>query len=255
MAPDDPALNSEPLHLLIAGLAHELNTPLGAIHSNNDTLSRAIDKLKDLLVQDGFSGQAENRQATARLIDILQDVSANTSLATERLIGIVSSLKTFAHLDEAELKKADIHEGIESTLTIIQHQLRDRITVVKEFGELPLVECYAGRMNQVFLNLLVNAAQAIPDRGTIVIRTSRAGDSVRISVSDNGVGIPPENLAKIFSPGFTTKGVGVGTGLGLSICYRIVQEHHGTIDVKSGGGQTTFTIDLPLRQRKKVKRG
>src|SRR5262249_37185000 len=161
MAPEDPTVDSEPLNLLIAGLAHELNTPLGAIHSNNDTVSRAIERIRSLV---GESAEAR------KLIGILQDVSQNTSAATERLIGIVSSLKTFAHLDEAELKEADIHAGIDSTLTIIQHLLRDRIEVEKQFGDIPLVECYAGRINQVFLNLLVNAVQAIPDHGRIVIR-------------------------------------------------------------------------------------
>jgi two-component system NtrC family sensor kinase len=254
MVPDESVGVSEPLNLLIAGLAHELNTPLGAINSNNDTMSRAIEKIQELL-QEKVGVPEETRVAASRLVGILEDVCRTTSIATERLIGIVGSLRTFARLDEAELKKADIHEGIESTLMIIHHQLRDRIVVEKQFGDLPLVECYAGRLNQVFLNLLVNATQAIPDRGKIVIRTSRARDMVRIAISDNGVGIPAENISKIFSPGFTTKGVGVGTGLGLSICYRIVQDHHGTIHFDSGHGTTTFTVELPLRQRKKVQRG
>ena len=111
------------------------------------------------------------------------------------------------------------------------------------------MECYPNRLNQVFMNLIVNAAQAIPDRGTITIETSRRGDSMRIAISDDGMGIPSENLSKVFDPGFTTKGVGVGTGLGLSICYKIIQQHSGKIGVESDGHKTTFTIDLPIAHK------
>jgi two-component system, NtrC family, sensor kinase len=140
-------------------------------------------------------------------------------------------------------------------LTIVQHQLRNRVRVEKEYGDIPTVECYPNRLNQVFMNLLVNAAQAIPELGTITIKTSRTEDSVRIAISDTGVGIPNENLPKIFDPGFTTKGVGVGTGLGLPICYKIIQEHQGRIEVESSDHGTTFTIVLPLKQARKVRNG
>jgi signal transduction histidine kinase len=236
------------LGLLVAGLAHEINTPLGAIHSNNDTISRSVDKMKQLLESDRSSADIKSSQI--RLIDIMRELCQDNSLATERLIDIVGSLKNFARLDEAELKKADIHEGIESTLTIVDHQLKNRIHVQKQFGNIPLVECYPNRLNQVFMNLLVNAAQAIRDRGTITIKTSRQGDSVQVAITDTGVGIPPENLSKVFDPGFTTKGVGVGTGLGLSICYKIIQEHGGKIEVESKQG-TTFTITLPVRHSRR----
>jgi len=241
------------LGLLSAGLAHEINTPLGAIHSNNDTIARCIEKIKGLLEGEDLAG--DSRRSALDLVRILEDVCHNTSLATERLIGIVGSLKNFARLDEAERKKADIHEGLESTLTLVQHELKGRIEVKKKYGRIPQVECYPNGLNQVFMNLIVNAAQAIPDRGTITIETSRRGDFVRIAFSDDGVGIPPENLAKVFDPGFTTKGVGVGTGLGLSICYKIIKQHHGKIAVESQHGTTTFTIDLPITHKKKVKNG
>jgi two-component system NtrC family sensor kinase len=145
----------------------------------------------------------------------------------------VRSLKNFARLDEAERKTVNIHDGIESTLTLLQHQLKNRISIVKEFSPVPDIECFPNQLNQVFMNILVNAAQAIEDRGTIVVKTSNTGDKIKVSISDSGKGIPPENLSKIFDPGFTTKGEGVGTGLGLSICHRIVQDHHGTIGVES----------------------
>jgi signal transduction histidine kinase len=160
---------------------------------------------------------------------------------------IVRSLKNFARLDEAERKKVDIHEGIESTLTLLQHQLKSRITIVKRFGDLPEIECFPNQLNQVFMNILVNAAQAITNRGTITVTTSKQEGAVKISISDTGVGIPPEHLSRIFDPGFTTKGVGVGTGLGLSICYKIVQDHHGTIEAESSNTGTTFTITLPMK--------
>jgi len=230
------------LGLLTAGLAHEINTPLGAIHSNNDTISRCIEKIRALLEPEG---------PATHLLGILGEVCQNTSHATERLMNIVGSLKNFARLDEAELKKADIHEGLESTLTIVQHKLRGRIEVKKKYGRIPPVECYPNRLNQVFMNLMVNAAQAIPERGTITIETSRRGDSVRIAISDDGVGIPSENLSRVFDPGFTTKGVGVGTGLGLSICYKIIQQHQGKIGVESHDHKTTFTIDLPIAHKER----
>jgi two-component system NtrC family sensor kinase len=242
------------LGLLVAGLAHEINTPLGAIHSNNDTVSRSIEKIRHILEgQENLSVADRNR--VQQLVGILRDVCQNTALATERLISVVGSLKNFARVDEAEFKKADLHEGIESTLTIVQHQLKSRIHIERQYGSIPLVECHPNRLNQVFMNLLVNAAQAIPDQGTITIRTARKGDSVKIAISDTGVGIPQANLSKVFDPGFTTKGVGVGTGLGLSICYKIIEEHQGKIEVESSGQGTTFTITLPLGLGKKVKSG
>jgi signal transduction histidine kinase len=243
------------LGLLTAGLAHEINTPLGAIHSNNDTISRSIAKIRQLLQNPDAPDGSAARRNVGRLVDLMGEVCENTSIATERLIGIVSSLKNFTRLDEPDRMDADLHEGIDSTLTIVQHQFRNRIRVEKEYGDIPTVECYPNRLNQVFMNLLVNAAQAIPERGTVTIRTSKTEDSVRIAISDTGVGIPNENLSKIFDPGFTTKGVGVGTGLGLPICYKIIQEHQGKIEVESSDRGTTFTIVLPLRQARKVQNG
>jgi two-component system NtrC family sensor kinase len=243
------------LGLLIAGLAHEINTPLGAINSNNDTISRAVERIRQLVEEEQQNVTTSGSRSQIQLVRIMQELCQNNSLATERLIAIVGSLKNFARRDEADLKKVDIHEGIGSTLTILQHHLKNRIRVDKDYGNIPLVQCYPTRLNQVFMNLLVNAAQAIPDRGTITIKTTRRGDFVKVAITDSGVGIPAENLSKVFDPGFTTKGVGVGTGLGLSICYKIVQEHHGNIEVESNSRGTTFTVTLPLVHSKKVKRG
>ena len=227
------------LGLLVAGVAHEINTPMGAIHSNNDIMTRAVGKVRKLL-------QPAPDNEVRRLLDILGEVCRNNEIATERIMKIVGSLKNFARLDEAERKKVNIHEGIESTLSLLRHQLKNRIRIVKCFGDIPEIECYPNELNQVFMNILVNAAQAIKHRGEITVKTWREGDRVKIAISDTGVGIPPENLSKIFDPGFTTKGVGLGTGLGLSICYKIIQDHRGTIEAESSKQGTTFTISIPL---------
>jgi signal transduction histidine kinase len=163
-----------------------------------------------------------------------------------RVAEIVRRLRSFARLDEAELKKVDIHEGLEDTLTLVHHEIKHNIQLVRDYGKLPLMSVYPSRLNQVFLNLLNNARQAIRDRGTITIRTRVEGETASIEFSDDGIGIPKENLARVFDPGFTTKGVGIGTGLGLSICYQIVKDHRGRIDVESEVGKgATFTIRIP----------
>jgi two-component system NtrC family sensor kinase len=233
------------LGLLVAGVAHEINTPMGAIHSNNDILNRAITKIREQL------GPSPDQEVT-RLLDILAEVCRNNEIATDRIMKIVKSLKNFARLDEAERKTVNLHEGIESTLTLLQHQLRNRIRIVKQFGDVPEIECFPNQLNQVFMNILVNAAQAIKNRGEIRVTTWREDDAVKISISDTGVGIPPEHLPKIFDPGFTTKGVGIGTGLGLSLCYKIVQDHSGAIAVESSNRGTAFTITLPLKTQRKA---
>src|SRR5215471_8835244 len=233
------------LGLRVAGVAHEINTPMGAIHSNNDIMTRAVGKVRKLL-------EPAPDNEIRRLLDILGEVCRNNEIAAERIMKIVRSLKNFARLDEAERKKVNIHEGIDSTLTLLRHQLRNRIRIVKCFGDIPEVECFPNQLNQVFMNILVNAAQAIKGRGTITVKTSRCEDSIKIAISDTGVGIPAEQLPKIFDPGFTTKGVGVGTGLGLSICYKIIQDHHGRIEVESSTAGTTFTITLPLQTEREA---
>lgn len=233
------------LGLLVAGVAHEINTPMGAIHSNNDITARAVSRIRKLLGPDPDT-------ELDRLLGILEQICRNNGIATERIMNIVRNLRNFARLDEAERKKVDIHEGIDSTLMLLRHQLRNRIRIVKEFGDVPEIECFPNELNQVFMNILVNAAQAIKGRGTIIVKTSRCEDSIKIVISDTGVGIPAEQLPRIFDPGFTTKGVGVGTGLGLSICYKIIQDHHGRIEVESSTAGTTFTITLPLQTEREA---
>jgi len=230
---------------LVAGIAHEINTPVGAMTSMHDTLIRAIQKMKEHLKAKDEDAFAANKKLQA-ILEVVDSSNQVIKEGSSRVAEIVRRLRSFARLDEAEVKKVDIHEGLEDTLTLIQHEIKHHITVVKDYGELPSISVYPSRLNQVFLNLLNNGRQAIKERGTITIQTRVEDAFVVISISDDGVGIEPKHLAKIFDPGFTTKGVGVGTGLGLSICYQIIQDHHGTIEAESTiGVGTTFTIRLP----------
>ena len=170
-------------------------------------------------------------------------------LAGEKITKIVHTLKNFARLDEAEFQLADIHEGIKDTLVLLHHELKYRIEVKTDFGNIPRIYCYPNQLNQVFMNITMNAIQSIEEKGEIKIRTYSDENHVYIEISDNGRGIPDENLEKIFDPGFTTKSSGVGTGLGLSIVYKIVEAHKGHIKaesiVKEG---SRFTIEIPKTQ-------
>jgi len=168
---------------------------------------------------------------------------------TERIKEIVRSLKNFAHPGEDRLIYSDINGNIDSTLNIVWNELKYKATVARDYGELPEIQCYPQQLKQVFMNMLVNAAQAIETKGEITIRTRSACGSAEISISDTGVGIQKENIGRIFDPFFTTKEVGKGTGLGLNVAYNIIKKHHGTIDVASKVGEgTTFTIRLPVHQ-------
>jgi signal transduction histidine kinase len=231
--------------MLVAGVAHEINTPVGAITSMHNTLVRAVDRLKESFAATSKpQGDAADLDKSLATID---DANKVIQSASERVIAIVRRLRSFARLDEAELKKVDIHEGIEDTLSLIAHELKHGVEVVREFGDVPPISCFPSQLNQVFLNLFINAKQAMQGRGKIIIKTSRADGHLRIDISDTGPGIPKHELARIFDPGYTTKGVGVGTGLGLSICYQIIQDHHGEITASSETGKgATLTITLPL---------
>jgi len=181
--------------------------------------------------------------------DVLE-LLAETVGGLERITKIVTDLKGFARLESTvKWMMDDIHKGIESTLNVIWNELKYTCVVKKEYGPLPPVECVLPQLNQVFMNLLVNAAQAIESKGTITIRTGVAEDRIWIEISDTGKGIPPENIKAIFVPFFTTKPVGKGTGLGLSVSYDIIRKHHGRIDIESAVGKgSTFRIWLPINQ-------
>ena len=229
---------------LVAGIAHEINSPLGAIHSNFDVTTRALKILREE-VTTRPEGSGEKSQMLFATLDSLME---GNQLACARIMRIVRDLKNFARLDEADFKEVNLNESLHSTLSLLQHELRDRIHVVKELSELPPVLCHPNRLNQVFMNLLVNAIQSITGKGEIRIRTRVEDTRVFVEIADSGSGIKPEHLEKIFDPGFTTKGVGVGMGLGLSISARIIQDHRGTISVQSEvGSGTTIVVSLPLQ--------
>lgn len=234
---------------LVAGVAHEINTPIGAVHSMQDTLFRTLKRMEETC-KPCVGGDAQDAKTMRAAFQMISDAEHVIKTGTDRVIDIITRLRSFARLDEAELKTVDIHKGLEDTLVLIHNEIKHHITLVKDYGRIPPVSCYPGQLNQVFLNLLINGKQAIlahKERGTITIKTFNRKDRVVIQFTDDGVGIPKENLHKIFDPGFTTKGVGVGTGLGLSICYQIVKNHRGEIRaVSSPGKGSTFTIEIPI---------
>ena len=173
----------------------------------------------------------------------------NRVQGAERIKNIVIDLKNFAHPGKAEFELADIVKNIESTLNVVWNELKYKATIHKDYGELPPIMCIPQQLNQVFMNLLVNAAHAIKVNGDITIRTRQQNGHVEISIQDTGCGISKEHISKIFDPFFTTKEVGKGTGLGLNVAYNIINKHHGSIDVTSKIGEgTTFTILLPVNQ-------
>jgi two-component system NtrC family sensor kinase len=228
---------------LVAGVAHEINTPLAAVVSNNDLFLRCFERLRQAFSPLGASTQG----VVVRDLDAMEELSLVTRSACARITDIVRTLRTFARLDEAEVKAVDLHEGMESTLVIIAHLLKGGIQVERRYGALPPVECHPNQINQVFMNLLINACQAMGDEGRLTISTRPLGDEVEVQIADSGSGIPKEQLPRIFEPGFTTKGAPLGTGLGLSIVYQIVEGHGGDIRVESEMGQgTAFTLRLPL---------
>jgi signal transduction histidine kinase len=245
------------LGFLVAGVAHELNNPISFVHSNIDFIGDYVARLNGLLEASEAlelpEGPAQQRldelKAEARLdVKSLDTLIASCKRGTERVKKIVMDLGTFARADEVTPVAVDLHEGIETTLSLLTKEYKNRITVHRDYGNLPPVECHPGQINQVFMNLLLNAAQAITTTGEIWIRTAAQGEKVSIVIKDTGCGIPDANLAKIFDPFFTTKKVGHGMGLGLSLSYGIIQKHSGTMRAVSRNGQgTEFTIELPVR--------
>jgi two-component system, NtrC family, sensor kinase len=230
--------------MLIAGLAHEINTPLGAINSNHDVLRRALGKLQDILADEVV--EPHELEEVRRIVRALDHILAVNDMAVERMRGLVDSLRHFGRLDKADVDWHDLHQGIDSTLAILSYQLTG-IEVIREYGEIPLVRCQPQQVNQVFMNLLLNAAQATPPGGTIRVTTRTGAGEAYVIIADNGRGIPAPHLDRIFEPGFTTKDARVGMGLGLLITQQIVERHGGRIEVASEpGAGSTFTVRLPL---------
>jgi PAS domain S-box-containing protein len=249
---------------LAAGVAHELNNPIGFVHSNLGTLDGYVRDLVAIIA--AYEAESESQELTPareniqRLIQerdfsfIKEDIFsllAESKDGLGRVSKIVQDLKSFSRVGEQEWKKADLHEGIDSTLNIVKNELKYKVNVLKEYGDIPPVFCLVSQLNQVFMNMLVNAGHAIETQGSITIRTSRHGDDgVCVEFTDTGKGIAPEHLNRIFDPFFTTKPVGMGTGLGLSLSYSIIERHQGRIEVESElGVGSTFRIFLPIQPK------
>ena len=224
-------INSEKmasLGQLVAGVAHEINTPVASIKSNNGIVSKLLGSIED-----------------ADLKEMLTDINEIDKEAVNRISNIVTSLKKFVRLDEAELQEADINKELDLTLELIRHETKNRIEVIRNYGEIPVIKCFPNMLNQVFTNILINACQAIDGKGTISISTEYKDKNLIVKIKDSGKGIPQNQLNKIFSAGFTTKGVGVGTGLGLAICTKIIEKHKGEITVNSEVGKgSEFIITI-----------
>lgn len=254
-------------------MAHEINNPVGFITSNLGTLDEYRQDLVEILQaylgleelvkkkpewtdDEELAGALKKLQGLKDRADLdfilgdFEKVLEESKEGTERVRKIVQDLKDLSHVDQAELKRADINKGLDSTLNIAWNEIKYKAVVTKDYGDIPGVYCYPQQINQVFMNILVNAAQAIEDKGEIKISTRYLNDGdprVEIRISDTGKGIPPENVCKIFSPFFTTKPVGKGTGLGLSMAYDIIKKHKGEIKVESQiGTGSTFIIELPV---------
>jgi signal transduction histidine kinase len=253
---------------LVAGIAHEINNPINFIHGNLNHIEEYVNNLLDFvqLYQKYYPEPIEEIVEAAEEIDLeflqedLHKILRSLKIGTKRIREIVLSLRNFSRIDESEVKVVDIHEGIDSTLLILQHRLKGEageqsIQLVKDYGDLPLVECYPGQLNQVFMNILVNAIDAIEDNnspGMITIKTSVIDNQwIEIAIKDNGTGIPEAIQGHIFNPFFTTKPIGKGTGMGMAISYKIITEKHGgkltCISYLEMG--TTMKILIPLYQK------
>jgi two-component system, NtrC family, sensor kinase len=256
---------------LAAGVAHEINNPTGFVSSNLKTLldyqediAGLVAKYRSLIadlennghkdkIADGIKAGIEDLKAMESDVDIdflmedIIDLIGDCREGTERIKKIVIDLKDFAHPGEDKIQSVNINQGLDSTLNVVNNEIKYKATVQRDFGEIPEIKGYPQQLNQVFMNILVNAAQAIEKKGEITVRTRPVADQVEVMISDTGCGIPKENLQKIFDPFFTTKDVGKGTGLGMNIAYNIIKKHNGTIELHSEVGKgTTFTIRIPV---------
>ena len=241
---------------LAAGVAHEINNPVGYVFSNLKIMAKYIRDLQTIIDTIDTSSSLEEVKAVKRNIDYayirqdLEDLLSESVYGVETIIDIVSALKDFSYDDGDEYKEVDLYKGLNSTLSVVNNEIKYKAEIVKQFSDLPLVECVPSQINQVFMNLLVNAAHAIEETGVITLSTWVEGDRVWFEVADNGVGMDEATLSRIYEPFFTTKPPGQGTGLGLAICYSILKKHNATMEVESElGAGTRFRFFLPIKRQ------
>jgi signal transduction histidine kinase len=239
---------------LLAGIVHEINSPIGSILSNNQVILRSLELLQEAVRDSQERGQPPPAKAL-EILETLSGLASVDKIACARISSVIRGLKSFSRVDDSELQKVDLHEVLSDALRLTSCEFRRRIAIAVDFAELPPVECHPQMMNQVFVNILVNAAQAIQQEGTISVSTRLEDGWVHIAITDSGCGIRPQDRPKIFTPGFSTKPIGIGTGLGLSICKQIVEQSHGGslgFDSEPGAG-TTFHIRIPLHHKKSAE--
>lgn len=238
---------------LAAGVAHEINNPIGYVYSNLQTLASYVTDLQQMIDAIDVVSDVDELKQLKKTLDYdflrgdVSDLLKESAEGIERVKHIITALKDFSRKDDLALQPVDIHKALETTLSVAWNEIKYKAEVVKNFSDIPPVICHLGQVNQVFMNLLVNAAQAIEDFGTVTVSTSVENDMVAIRIADNGGGIAPDQLNRVFEPFFTTKPVGEGTGLGLALAYNIVRKHGGDLKVSSElGVGSQFTVLLPI---------
>jgi len=248
---------------LAAGIAHEINNPIGFISSNLGSLDRYLSKITEFIgvqsetimrlhpqkaVMEELAERRNQLKVDYIILDI-KDLIKESLDGAERVNKIVQDMKSFSRINEKEDNLADINAGLDSTINIVWNELKYKAVLIKDYGDIPMTKCNQGQINQIFMNLLINAAHAIEKNGEIAVKTWSSDGSIFVSISDTGSGIPDDVKNRIFEPFFTTKEVGKGTGLGLSIAYDIIKKHNGHINVDSKAGEgTTFTLSIPIVQ-------
>lgn len=247
---EDQLLAAEKMILLgqlLAGIAHEINTPLGALKSNNDLFLRYTKKVRAILFSPETPAEIRKNKTLLQVFENIDNLNQVNKNAAEKIVEIVNGVRRHARQDEESPTTASLPEIVDSTLAIVQHELKNRIQVHREYLGESNVNCYPNRLSQVFLNLIVNASHAIEGKGEIFIKTYNQGKDVIVEIRDTGMGISEKKLGQIFEAGFTTKEKGMG--MGLALVSKLIEDHHGKIEVESEVGLgTTFRISLPIKE-------